>query len=428
MIQEADHSAETVRPLLARRAAGALADPELIAAQRGLRVAIVFSVDGESVALATGSDGVLGVIDPARAGDGAIRIAGDALSWAQALSDRPPPGFQSFTAIRLTNPAFRVDGDPLLIAQSLQMLERLFELLKPAGEAPAAPSVARDDSLIEGRYATLTREDGVRAKIYYEAAGRGLPLVMLHTAGADSRQYQAVLSDSEFARSWRMYAFDMPSHGRSWPAEDWSGAAHRLTQDAYLAWCTAFIEQIVGEPAVIMGCSMGAAMSLVLAARAKRLVRGTIALEAPLRAPGRINPFLVHAAVNESMHSPSYVRGLMSPLSPLRERRRAAWIYSQGASGVYAGDLAFYSDEFDGERIAAEIGADHAPIYMLTGEYDYSASPESTRSLAAKIPGARFQEMRGLGHFPMCENPDLFRSYLGPVLDDLRTQLEGSGR
>ncbi len=38
----------------------------------------------------------------------------------------------------------------------------------------------------------------------------------------------------------------------------------------------------------------------------------------------------------------------MSPLSPESDRRRAAWIYSQGAPGIYGGDLAFYSDEFDG--------------------------------------------------------------------------------
>jgi len=60
---------------------------------------------------------------------------------------------------------------------------------------------------------------------------------------------------------------------------------------------------------------------------------------------------------------------------------------------------------------------------MLTGEYDYSCTPEISRATAAKIPGAEFQVMQGMGHFPMAENPVLFMKYLRPALSKLHARL-----
>jgi pimeloyl-ACP methyl ester carboxylesterase len=55
----------------------------------------------------------------------------------------------------------------------------------------------------------------------------------------------------------------------------------------------------------------------------------------------------------------------------------------------------------------------------MVGEYDYSCTPELAKATAAKIPGARFTLMRGLGHFPMAEHPRRFLSYLRPALAQL---------
>ena len=59
------------------------------------------------------------------------------------------------------------------------------------------------------------------------------------------------------------------------------------------------------------------------------------------------------------------------------------------------------------------------PVYLMTGEYDYSCTPELTRESAARIPGAQAIIMQGLGHFPMSENPPRFRDYLLPVLQKI---------
>ncbi|HEY8496731.1 MAG TPA: alpha/beta hydrolase, partial [Limnochordales bacterium] len=62
------------------------------------------------------------------------------------------------------------------------------------------------------------------------------------------------------------------------------------------------------------------------------------------------------------------------------------------------------------------------------GEYDYSASPASTRRLAGRIRGCRFRVLPGLGHFPMTEDPDRFREHLLLVLGELKAEIKGRQR
>ena len=91
----------------------------------------------------------------------------------------------------------------------------------------------------------------------------------------------------------------------------------------------------------------------------------------------------------------------------------------QGGPGVFMGDLHFYSIDGDVSGLLPEIDTSRCPLYMLTGEYDYSCTPEASRDTAARIPGAELTIMEGLGHFPMSEDPDRFQSYLLPVLEKI---------
>jgi pimeloyl-ACP methyl ester carboxylesterase len=267
--------------------------------------------------------------------------------------------------------------------------------------------------------------EGSRRSVYVESAGDAgaSALVMLHTAGADSRQFHAIMADEELRRQWHMIAFDMPSHGRSEMAADaWRG--YRLNRERYLDVVRTVLETATGgRKAVLLGCSMGAAMALHAARELPGLVQGAVALEAPFRSPGRRTAALAHAQVNQAAHNPSYVRGLMGPGSPLAERRRAAWIYSQGGFGTYAGDLSFYSEDFDADRDVAGLDGTRVPVELLTGSYDDSATPADSSRVAALIPGAEFREMRELGHFPMTEHPGVFLGYLKPALARIAARL-----
>ena len=72
---------------------------------------------------------------------------------------------------------------------------------------------------ITGRYAHIALDARLH-RIYYEEAGEGIPLLCLHTAGSDGRQYRAVLNDATIRQHWKVVAFDMPWHGKSLPPSD----------------------------------------------------------------------------------------------------------------------------------------------------------------------------------------------------------------
>ncbi len=395
---------------LRARLAAALADPELAHLGPGLKATLRIRCDDTAIVIVL-DDGAPHLTDKTDTGAGAaIEIAASADDWAKVLAKPPPPTFHAFTALQLANPAFTVSGEPLAVAQARPVLERLFERLT-AGPVTEAPAVARDLGQIRGGYHPVSC-GGTRYDLFVESAGQGEPVLLLHTAGADARQFQAQLADVELARSWRLIAPDLPFHGRSMPPRDWDGGPYRLSSQQYLDWCVALVEQVIGAPALVAGGSMGAAMALVMAAERPDLVRGVVAIEPPFRSKGRRNPYQHHVGVHGGLHNASFVRGLMSPTSPEADRRRAVWIYSQGAPGIYTGDLAFYSDEFDGAATAPRIDTGATPVALLCGRYDYSATPEDGRRLQALMPGARLDVMDGLGHFPMCEHPDLFRPFL----------------
>jgi pimeloyl-ACP methyl ester carboxylesterase len=67
---------------------------------------------------------------------------------------------------------------------------------------------------ITGRYMHLDLF-GRPHRIYVEQAGEGTPLLCLHTAGSDGRQYRGLMNDTRVTRNHRVIAFDMPWHGKS---------------------------------------------------------------------------------------------------------------------------------------------------------------------------------------------------------------------
>ena len=85
---------------------------------------------------------------------------------------------------------------------------------------------------------------------------------------------------------------------------------------------------------------------------------------------------------------------------------------------MFWGDLHYYSE--DGNLRAADVvplASGPCPVYLLTGEYDLSATPALTTELARLIRPRHVEVMHGLGHFPMSENPQVFLGYLRPVLE-----------
>jgi len=265
--------------------------------------------------------------------------------------------------------------------------------------------------------------EGDKYRTYYETAGDGdVPVVLLHTASADSRQYRHVMNDGDLHDEYTFYAFDMPWHGQTLPpmTREWWTEDYRLETEFYAGYVMTFVEAMGLDQPAVVGCSMGGAIVLELAISHAEDLRAVVGLESTAHAPTRDIGYLDHPHVNQEVVRPEWTYGLQAPQSPEQFKRESWWHYTQGGHDVYVGDLYFYTEDWDVRDDLADIDTDECEVYLLTGEYDFSASPDDTRAVAEEIDGAQFQVMEEMGHFPMVENPAAFKEYLDPILARIR--------
>ena len=154
------------------------------------------------------------------------------------------------------------------------------------------------------------------------------------------------------------------------------------------------------------------------------VVRALIGLEAAdYQAPWYDDTgWLHHPEIHGGEVCGAMMSGLIAPQSPAETRWDTLWMYMQGGPGVFRGDLVFYRAEGDLRGRLGGIDTGACPLYLLTGEYDFSCTPEDTQRTAAQIKGARVTVMKEIGHFPMSEHPAQFRRYILPVLEEIRAR------
>jgi pimeloyl-ACP methyl ester carboxylesterase len=142
---------------------------------------------------------------------------------------------------------------------------------------------------IVGRYVHVTLQ-GRPHRLYFEEAGRGIPLVCLHTAGADGRQFRHLMTDNAITDGFRVLTFDLPWHGKSTPPDGWENEDYRLTTATYTEAIRTFCAALELERPVVLGCSIGGRIVLSLAAHHAAEFRALIGLDPrPFRSPGTIS-------------------------------------------------------------------------------------------------------------------------------------------
>ncbi|GAB2699338.1 alpha/beta fold hydrolase [Nocardia thraciensis] len=107
-------------------------------------------------------------------------------------------------------------------------------------------------------------------KTWYEEQGEGAPLVLLHGGLVDSRTFESVMP--LFAEHFHTYAVDRRGHGRT---PDVPGP---LSYDLMAEDMIAFLEQVVGAPADLVGYSDGANVALLVARQRPDLVGRVVSL------------------------------------------------------------------------------------------------------------------------------------------------------
>jgi pimeloyl-ACP methyl ester carboxylesterase len=366
-----------------------------------------------------------------------IVLSADTASWRRFLAAEPrPPYSDLFGAQR----GRVMDVQPLITDGARHNAVRRFGWLlraaalgtDPAVRPAPTPRAAGEHDDAVGRYVYLDL-DGERHRIYYEEAGSGIPLLCMHTAAGDGRQWRHLLEDRRVTAHFRVIAYDLPYHGRSLPAgEQWWGREYVLTRDRAAGLATGLAAALGLDRPVFLGSSIGGMLALDLARYHPEAFRGVIALQGGLRSSGgldeegmaRMRRFRVTERLADPALAAARMMGMMAPTAPEASRQETMLGYAQAAPGVYAGDLYFHSIDHDLRGEAGNIDTARCPVHLLTGEFDHTMVPITERA-AAEIPGASCVIMAGLGHFPMSEDHEQLLRYLLPVLDSFRDN--GSG-
>ncbi len=242
--------------------------------------------------------------------------------------------------------------------------------------------------------ATYAQLGGVRT--YYEEDGEGEPLVLLHPGGADSRVFEGNLA--RLAAAFRVYRPDRRGHGRT---PDLPGPT---TYELMANDTIAFLEQVVGGPAHLVGHSDGAVVALVTALRRPDLVRRLVFASGVFHhdgwAPGAIDLDDQTMAFFIDFH------GAVSPDGP-------------GHFPVLYEKLRRMQSE-EPTLTAADLAGYPGPALVMIGDDEDEIPLEHMLALRDGLPQAHLAVVPGAGHGLFHDKPELCNHMVTEFLDEDR--------
>ncbi len=235
--------------------------------------------------------------------------------------------------------------------------------------------------------------------LYYEQHGEGVPILLIHPAGATASTWGAVTE--QLARIGRVITYDRRGYARS--GGDPVHSVYTHTTDA-----ATILEHLRTPPAVIVGTSAGATIAHDLAVRRPDLVRVVIAHESPWRALRQL-PDISQIVPLARIGSLTLVGRYVAAAETLL---RFAYSYRDGGTAWDVFPEAWRQAGRENARSALEdfriaIGnypsprdfkTVKVPVVCTYGERSPRRMFRYAQSLAAAIPGARVQRIEGAGH------------------------------
>jgi pimeloyl-ACP methyl ester carboxylesterase len=154
---------------------------------------------------------------------------------------------------------------------------------------------------------------------YVEGPAGGAPMVLLHGVTGRWQSWLGVMPN--LAIRWHLYALDLRGHGRS----GHTPGAYRITD--YAGDVVAFLRQQIRAPVVLVGHSLGAIISIAVAAEAPEAVRAVVLEDPPLavfrhqsiRDRAEYEPFTASRELARSDRSVDELAATLAELQPERD-------------------------------------------------------------------------------------------------------------
>lgn len=246
------------------------------------------------------------------------------------------------------------------------------------------------------------------AQLYYEIAGDGQPLVLVHAGIADRRMWDGQIAP--FAKRYRVIRYDMRGYGRSAMVE--GEFSHRADLHGLLSFLGV-------ERAYLLGCSMGGGAIIDFALEHPAMAGALITVGS---APGgyeftgdpprqwndlvaafkqgdleRTNELELELWVDGPQRTPDQVdpavRALVREMNLIALKSEAAGLGKEQPLDPPA---------------MTRLDELAAPVLLMIGDLDDANLVKATAELAQRIPGARSATIAGAAHLPSMERPEEF--------------------
>lgn len=388
----------------------AAAHPSVSALATGSEGAFAIAGEGWNVTLTVSN----GSVATSEAAVPAFVLTAANFVWLQLLEPTPAAGAHSLVFL-VRSGKMVLTGDALAYDRLVQVVRALVDAARdPNPRVPPGKLLTATGSYYRTETSLGTSD------VYVERSGTGPPLLALATAGSDTTQWHGVMTHSSLTDRYELITVDLPWHGRSSPGWGREVGSYSLSPEAYTEFIVGIADELELERPVLLGVSMAGAAVVHAVATHPRRFAGAVACQAGPSVQARENAHLRGTLVNPTLFIPEWTYGLMNPASPEEFRQRVWWGYSSGGFGTYAADIASYLS-WDLSKVEHSLTAQSPHIAVLSGVFDTSVPPASSRELADRIPNSSFEEMPELGHFPHAENPQVFVRYLEEALKRVRT-------
>ena len=223
-------------------------------------------------------------------------------------------------------------------------------------------------------------------------------LIFIHGSGGDhsawSHQYAAL------HKHYNVVAVDLPGHGSS---------EGNVESDigSYCLWVKKLLDILQLENIILVGHSLGAAISLQFAINYPQIIQGIVPVGGGMKMP--VNPAIFEFLKTNPVESIELIcKFYVAKVN--REKFMAPLMKSlaQTRIDVLQSDLSA-CDKFD---VSQEISKISLNVLVICGAEDKMTPPEFSRQITESISGAKLCLIEGAGHMVMMERPKEFNEAL----------------
>lgn len=242
-------------------------------------------------------------------------------------------------------------------------------------------------------------------------------IIALHTAGRENRQYHDIMNILK--DKVRVYAPDMPGHGKSWPLQ---GNKVLNEYPVYGEWIKDLTEKLGVDNPIYIGCSMAGQMVYHMAIEYPELTLAAVCIQGSadttLNDSSNMIPFLTHPANNVGVSQRDYSDSLIGQKTSESRKDFVRWGVAMETSVLKLGDyqIAFNND------LREDLAKITCPVRIIQGTDDTLFTVEMAQESYDCLTGTEDKKLHLIedyGHFMIVENPEVVSEILEDLVDSL---------